>query len=221
MLTKTIAQIEKELKEKGIKDYNILEGSNLIWVSTPKGTYKYLKPRKHKEVIEILKDIVPLSPLEGLLKVLINPIKNKAYKSVKYFLKSKERNLLLLGSVGAGKTSCSLYVIYTYLKFRKITKPLYFSVLTDLGDREFYTNLKKENYDCFMIDDLNISAGQFRLNIAMEIMLYALERKSPLFITSNNSYEELSKLFGQHLRSRIDSSSLIIEVKDKDFRREV
>jgi len=216
MIVKTKEELEKELLEKGEKDFQILEEENILWVFTKNGVRKYMKPRPHKECIAILSAIIPENPMKGFLEVLNNPIKNKAYLTVQKFLKMEKTTLLLHGSAGAGKTVNSIYALYYLLRNRKIVKPLYLSVVTDIYDEKIHLQVIES--DAFLIDDLNLFAGDYEIKKAIKIILYALERNYPLFITSNNTYGELETVFDQHIRSRLTSSGLIVHIKDKDYR---
>lgn len=220
MQVKTVEEITKEMHQKGIKEFSIIEGDSVYHVFTDKGVINYIKPMEHNEIVMRLSLTVPAGSMEAFLNITKNPIQNKAYKAVGFFLekmqKEKKTCLLLCGSVGAGKTSNAIRVLYHLMKRRQITNPLYLSVITDIED--YKEKAKIIDSDAFLIDDLNLSAGDWKLQTAKNIMLYALERNHPLLITSNNTYQELP--LEQHIRSRIESKGIVIHIKDKDYRIE-
>ena len=218
MVVKDRTQVERDLERKGIKDYTILEERELIWVLTKEGALKYVKMRSHAECMSILNLILPPTYIKTLPRLLKKPIRNKAYKTAIAFLKTHgKRNLFMLGSVGCGKTSNCTFVLYHLLRKRQIHNPLYVPVAC-LGFEE-EINRRVIEADSFLVDDLNLSVPEYHKKIATSVMLYALENQYPLLVTSNNTWQELCKgFFQQHLVSRIESSSLIVQIKDKDYR---
>ena len=171
----------------------------------------------HAEAIEKIWRTTPKTPFKNLVDFIDRPIRNNAYKALKYFQKSGKKVLLLTGPAGVGKTTVSLYALYDFIRKRVVSNPLYFSVITDIRNEDLH--LKVIEADGFVIDDLNVSVGDYDLKIARKIILYALENDYPLIMTSNNTFDELTqRLFEQHIKSRIEGQGLVIPVKDKDYR---
>lgn len=214
MVINNYTELQKEMDKLGIKEFQVTESDNCWYVFTKNGVYRYVKPLPDKEVILRLSAIIPTRPMQDFLNMRKKPIENKAYKAVSYFLKTDKKNLLLSGSVGAGKTVNAIRVLYNLLRNRKISNPLYLSVITDVED--YKEKAKIIEADAFLIDDFNISVGEYKLKTATNIMLFALERDYPLIITTNNTYQELQ--LEQHIKSRLESNGLIVEIKDKDYR---
>ena len=213
----TKQQLQQFLKEQNISYQTIVEGEELYWVYTKKGTLKFHKPISKETALAKIQVVTPATPFESLLEFINNPIKNKAYYAIKHFLKTQKKVLLLTGSAGAGKTTVSLYGLYHFIRKGIVSNPLYFSVITDIRREDLH--LKVIEADGFVIDDLNISVGDYDLKIARKIILYALENDYPLFITSNNTVDQLTtKIFEQHIRSRLEGKGLIMPIKDKDYR---
>ena len=212
-------ELREYLKTKKVETETILEEEDKFWVYTKEGVLKFPKMVPHAEAIEKIWRTTPKKPFKNLLEFLENPQKNKAYKAIKVFQESGKKVLLLTGPAGVGKTTVSLYGLYDFIRKREVVNPLYFSVITDIRDENLH--LKVIEADGFVIDDLNISVGDYDLKIARKIILYALENDYPLFITSNNTFKELTtKIFEQHMKSRIEEQGLVIPIKDKDYRIE-
>lgn len=140
-----------------------------------------------------------------------------------------DRNLLFMGDVGTGKTTLSVCVAGELI--RRGYSVLYFSAVSlfERLARQQFTNgsepdgdtLHNDLYDCdlLVIDDLGTElTNAFSAEQLFVLINERSIRKRPLVISTNLGLDDLQRLYGERIFSRLISSSTILKLTGHDLR---
>jgi len=196
-------------KAKGTDIY--YEDETCYWIITEKGIKKVLKPLPLKYIKEkLLQGNFP----EKYVNTVFQKEKRKT-KALEESLKSK-KGLILSGNAGIGKTFACVYKIAKLLQKYKINTPVYISLQNfDINEnRKTY-----KNFDCYLIDDLNLNLNEWEKKFATEIIYHAYNTDKLLFITTNASFKDLANFIAEEpVISRLLEMCEIKQIKDEDLR---
>jgi len=217
-LAKSKEELEKALNTAGVKYESILEEPERFVVFTSRGVLFFFKPRQRERVVEILKEAkFPNSVLNNLNK----EIGTKPLALVKGYLKKglwkKGLGLVFVGRPGVGKTHALTKAIAVLLKNQVIHQPVYIP-FTELSNEEIRSRL--DIYDAVLLDDINISLPEWKIQLLEEILFQLYNRGVLIFLTSNSSLEELKTFLSGAIWSRLEERCLFQEFPEgEDVRK--
>ena len=150
------------------------------------------------------------------------------------FGKNKKEGLLLSGPAGIGKTHLAAAIVdhIARLKHRLIEKDIIFTTVPDMVGKvrkEMFLDPKtpnKEAYkesllecDLLVLDDLGAeSITLWTVDLVHQIIDFRYRDELPVVITSNLSLDEIKKLYGERLLSRIYEMCQGVELSGSDYR---
>ena len=218
-LAKTESEIRAQLRAQGVEVESILEEEEKFVVFTNKGVRLFFKPRSRERTIEILKEAkFPPSILNNLYK----EIDTKPLRLVNGYLKKgfwrKGIGLIFVGRPGVGKTHALTKAIAVLLKNQIIHQPVCIP-FTELSNEEIRTRL--DIYDAVLLDDINISLPEWKIQLLEEILFQLYNRGAYIFLTSNSSLEELKQLLSGAIWSRLEERTLMQEFPQGEDVRKV
>ena len=218
-LAKSKEELKKVLNTAGVKYESILEEEEKFVVFTNKGVRFFFKPRSREKALEILKKAgFPNSILSNISN---KEIGTKPLALVKGYLKKgfwrRRIGLIFTGKPGIGKTHALTKAIAVLLKNQVIHQPVYIP-FTELSNEEIRTRL--DVYDAVLLDDINISLPEWKVQLLEEILFQLYNRGALIFLTSNSSLEELRQMLSGAIWSRLEERTLMQEFPTgEDVRR--
>lgn len=167
---------------------------------------------------------------QGENLINVKKIINVSEVFVNNFDNLKIRNMLLMGSVGVGKTYLSKIIAKEVFKKNKSVLFISaFSLFNSLGEVTFKNHEKAKyldyltNIDLLVIDDLGAqNINKILLQDLLALINERVENKKSTIITTNLNHIDIKNNFGERLFSRLNDKRefIVVNLLGKDLRIE-
>lgn len=163
---------------------------------------------EHEEIEEMYSR-VGLNDLKGFHAV--------GKEQISQWIKNQDRNLILFGCAGSGKTHAGLAILRHYYEHKRHVRHIHDYNIIPKGKKEGVKFLKETYGDCdiLMIDDFGVSgAPEWEMENYHAIIDMRFNRRKPTIITTNLNPQELEQKFKKRILSRLPAQWVRFEEID-------